>query len=67
MASIAELLEQAEEKWKEAHRECLEVDQKFAHELAQVQFAMGAVRLSWVKKTRPAPAVIAPHAWGLKY
>lgn len=47
---IAGRLECAVSEWEAAHRACLEVDEDFAHELAQIQFAMGCVRLSWCKK-----------------
>lgn len=47
---VAGRLQCALEEWEAAHRACLDVDEDFAHELAQIQFAMGCVRLSWCKK-----------------
>lgn len=40
----------AEEELQAAHRACLGADEKFAHEVAQMVFAVGAIRLSWRKK-----------------
>lgn len=50
LSEVAGRLECAVEEWEAAHRACLDVDEDFAHELAQIQFAMGCVRLSWCKK-----------------
>lgn len=50
LEEIAGRMECAEEEWKVAHLQCLAADEEFAHELAQLLFALGAVRLSFRKK-----------------